>query len=324
MSEIKKIGVLTSGGDAPGMNPAVRAVVRAAAKYGMETLGIQGGYEGLMNGAIHPLTGMDVDDIIARGGTILESARSAEYNSPAGVQKAAKQCHEMGIDALVVVGGDGSFRGALDLSVNGGIQVIGLPGTIDNDIGYTEYTIGLDTAINTCVECAERLNDTASSHRRCMVMEVMGRGAGYIAMYAGIASGADVVLVPERDVDIDRDIILPIKRAKEKGKNHFLVLVAEGIPSISSIADVIREKTGVDCRHVKLGHIQRGGRPTAAERIYATQMGAEAVHLLAKGVYNRVVGMKDGKVVDYDIVEALTMGKNMPEKLFRLLEEMSL
>lgn len=324
MSEIKKIGILTSGGDAPGMNPAVRAVVRAAAKYGMETFGIQCGYEGLLSGSIHPLTGLDVDDIISRGGTVLESARSAEYNTPEGVQKAAKKCHEIGIDALVVIGGDGSFRGALDLSTNGGIQVIGLPGTIDNDISCTEYTIGLDTSVNTCVECADRLLDTAASHRRCMVMEVMGRGAGYIAMYAGIAAGADVILVPEKELNLDRDVIKPLRHAKEAGKNHFLVVVAEGVPNISAIEHTIKEKTGIDTRTITLGHVQRGGRPTPAERIYASKMGAEAVHLLAKGVYNRVVGMKDGKVVDYDIVEALQMKKTMPEDLYRLAEELAL
>ena len=324
MSTIKKIGILTSGGDAPGMNPAVRAVVRAAAKYGMETYGIRCGYEGLMNGDIQPLTGMDVDDIISRGGTVLESARSLEYNSPAGVQKAAKQCREMGIDALVVVGGDGSFRGALDISKNGGIHVIGLPGTIDNDIGCTEYTIGLDTAINTCVECADRLADTAASHRRCMVMKVMGRGAGYIAMYAGIAAGADVILMPEKEIELDRDVVQPLLRAKAAGKTHFLVVVAEGVPGLNEVAEAVSDKAGMECRIVELGHIQRGGRPTSSERIFASMMGAEAVHLLSKGIYNRVIGLKNGAPVNYSIEEALAMKKSMPEELYRLAEELSL
>ena len=324
MSEIKKIGILTSGGDSPGMNPAVRAVVRTAAKYGMETYAIQCGYEGLLQGDIRPISGLDVDDILRRGGTILETARSAEYNTPEGVQKAAKKCREMGIDALVVVGGDGSFRGALDLSVNGGIQIIGLPGTIDNDISCTEYTIGLDTAVNTCVDCADKLVDTASSHRRCMVMEVMGRGAGYIAMYAGIAAGADAILVPEQEIDLIRDVVEPIKHAKAAGKKHFLVIVAEGVPNIPSIEKIIREKVGEDCRTITLGHVQRGGVPTAAERVYASMMGAEAVHLLAEGVYNRVVGMKDGKVVHYDVVEALSMKKKMSKDLIRLAKELTL
>ncbi len=318
---MKKIGVLTSGGDAPGMNAAIRAVTRAALSKGIEVVGIYHGYNGLIHGEIKPLDARSVSDIIHRGGTVLCTARCPEFREAAGVQKAKQSCIDNGIEGIVVIGGDGSFRGAADLSA-AGIPCIGLPGTIDNDIAMTEYTIGYDTAMNTALEMIDKLNDTCASHDRCAVVEVMGRRAGYIALNAGIACGAIAVITTELPYDIS-DIAERIKKAKATGKNHFSVIVSEGIGNVEQIAKELEEKSGVECRATVLGHVQRGGCPTIRDRVEASKMGYYAVELLEKGESNRVVGLKNGEVIDVDIQEALSMKKPFLEDLYRIAHEIS-
>lgn len=284
----KKIAVLTSGGDAPGMNAALRAVVRAGISYGMEVYGVRRGYNGLLNGDMFPMNLRSVSDIIHRGGTFLYTARSPEYNTPAGVKKAADKCREMGIDGVVVIGGDGSFRGARDLT-NAGIPCIGIPGTIDNDIACTEYTVGFDTAMNTAMEMVDRLRDTTESHDRCSVVEVMGRRCGDIALQTGIAVGATAILVPEVPYDFERDVIQRMKFTQKTGKKHFIIIVAEGVGGVDKLAKDIQEQTGIESRATVLGHVQRGGSPTLRDRVMASRMGYHAVELLDKGIGNRVV-----------------------------------
>ncbi|MBO4866686.1 MAG: 6-phosphofructokinase [Ruminococcus sp.] len=315
----KKIGVLTSGGDAPGMNAAVRAVCRAALQRGMEVVGIQRGYNGLLNGEVFEMNARSVSGIIQRGGTCLYTARCPEFREKEGVAKGRDKCKELGLDGIVVIGGDGSFRGAADLSAMG-IPCIGLPGTIDNDISCTEYTIGYDTAMNTAMEMIDKIKDTAQSHDRCSVVEVMGRNAGYIAINVGLAVGAEAVITPEEDYDIDA-ICEKIKNTMKNGKNHFVVVVAEGVGKTDEITKIISEKTGVETRATILGHVQRGGSPTVRDRVVATQMGYHAVELLEKGIGNRVVGMKDNKVYDVDIQEALSMKKPFEDELYKILNE---
>lgn len=317
MSEVKAIGVLTSGGDAPGMNAAIRAVVRAGIYYGMKVFGVQKGYNGLIYGDIAEMTLRSVSDIIHRGGTILQTARSPEFNTEEGVKKAIAMARVFGIDAIVVIGGDGSFRGARDLS-NLGMSVIGLPGTIDNDIGCTDYTIGFDTACNTVQDAIDKIRDTAYSHERCSVLEVMGRHAGYIAANVGIAGGAEVILLPERNFDISKDVIKPIIEGRNRGKKHYVVIVAEGVGGAIEISDEIEEKTGVESRATILGHLQRGGSPTVYDRVMASRMGVKAVELLKDGVANRIVAFKDNKLVDIEINEALNMKKRIDESLIEL------
>ena len=302
----KKIAVLTSGGDAPGMNAALRAVVRAGISYGMEVYGVRRGYNGLLNGDMFPMNLRSVSDIIHRGGTFLYTARSPEYNTPAGVKKAADKCREMGIDGVVVIGGDGSFRGARDLT-NAGIPCIGIPGTIDNDIACTEYTVGFDTAMNTAMEMVDRLRDTTESHDRCSVVEVMGRRCGDIALQTGIAVGATAILVPEVPYDFERDVIQRMKFTQKTGKKHFIIIVAEGVGGVDKLAKDIQEQTGIESRATVLGHVQRGGSPTLRDRVMASRMGYHAVELLDKGIGNRVVAYRESKVVDFDITEALDM-----------------
>ena len=320
---MKSIAVLTSGGDAPGMNPAVRAVVRTACQRGIKVYGVDRGYTGLINGDIHEMNLRSVSDIITRGGTILYSARCPEFKTEEGLQKAVATCKKFGIDGMVIIGGDGSFRGARDLSLRG-IPCIGLPGTIDNDISCTDYTIGYDTCLNTIVQMVDRIRDTSESHDRCTVVEVMGRGAGYLALEAGIAVGATSIIVPEVEYDIERDVIARIREFQKTGKKHFIVIVAEGVGGTAEIAKKIEAETGVESRATILGHVQRGGSPTARDRIMARQMCSRAVDLLTQGIGNRVVGIRDNKIVDFDIFEALKMTKTIDMKDYELAHEISI
>lgn len=310
--EIKSIGVLTSGGDAPGMNAAIRAVVRTALVRGVTVKGIKKGYQGLLNEEIIDMKAKDVSDIIQRGGTVLGTARSMEFKTPEGQKKGADICRKHGIDGIVVIGGDGSYRGAQALSRQG-INTIGLPGTIDLDIACTEYTIGFDTAVNTAMEAIDKVKDTSSSHERCSIIEVMGRNAGYIALWCGIANGAEDILLPETyDYDEQR-IINNIIANRKKGKTHHLIINAEGIGHSVSMARRIEAATGIETRATILGYMQRGGRPSAKDRYYASIMGAYAVDILLQGKTNRVVGFSKGEFVDYDIEEALSMVKGIDE-----------
>lgn len=318
---IKKIGVLTSGGDAPGMNAAVRAVVRTALSKGMEVYGIRRGYVGLITGDIFQMDERSVSDIIHKGGTVLYTARCPEFRTEEGVEKARAKCEELGIEGLVVIGGDGSFRGAADLSAKG-VLCIGLPGTIDNDISCTDYTIGFDTAMNTAMELVDKLRDTSQSHDRCSVVEVMGRNAGHIAVNTGIACGATDIITKEIPYDLDA-IAKTMLEKKAKGKQNFVVIVAEGVGHADEIAKILQEKTHIEARATVLGHVQRGGSPTLRDRVEATRMGYYAVELLEQGIGNRVVGIKDSKIVDYDIQEALSMQKPYDEKLHHIAEQIA-
>ena len=322
MSE-KAIAVLTSGGDAPGRNAAVRAVARAALCKGMRVIGVHRGYNGLLNGDVFEMNLRSVSDIIHRGGTMLYTARSEEYNTPEGVKKAAATCRELGVEGVVVIGGDGSFRGARDLT-NEGILCVGIPGTIDNDIACSEYTVGFDTAMNTAMEMIDRIRDTAQSHDRCSVIEVMGRRCGDIALQTGIAVGATAILVPEREFDLDKDVIERMMATQKTGKKHFIVIVAEGVGNSDEIAKYIEEKTGVETRLTVLGHVQRGGRPTLRDRVVASAMGHKAVELLSQGIGNRVVAMTNGKIVDYDITEALNMKRVFDNDLYQIALDVSI
>ena len=313
--EINTIGVLTSGGDAPGMNAAIRAVVRQALSKGKKVKGIKRGYAGLLNEEIIDMDAKSVSDTISRGGTILQTARCLEFVTPEGQQKGAEICKKHGIDAIVVIGGDGSFKGAQKLAALG-INTIGLPGTIDLDIACTDYTIGFDTACNTAMEAIDKVRDTSTSHERCSIIEVMGRGAGYIALWCGLATGAEEVLLPEKyDYDEQR-LIDQISTARARGKQHYIIINAEGVGHSQSMAKRIEEATGVETRATILGHMQRGGSPTCKDRVYATTMGALAVDLLCEGKTNRVVAHKNGEFVDYDIDEALAMKKDIPEYMY--------
>lgn len=323
MNEMKTIGVLTSGGDSPGMNAAIRAVVRAGIAKGLRVIGIRRGYNGLINGDMIEMNLRSVSDIIHRGGTVLYTARSPEFKTEEGLQKAVSVCKEMGIDGIAVIGGDGSFRGASDLSERG-IPCVGIPGTIDNDISSSESTIGFDTAVNTVMEMVDKLRDTTESHDRCSVVEVMGRRAGYIALHAGIAVGATCIIVPEVKVDIEKDIIPKLQRIQKTGKKHFIIVVAEGIGRVDEIAKLIEEKTGIESRPTILGHVQRGGSPTVQDRLMASEMGYYAVELLSKGIGNRVIAIKNSQVVDYDIHEALKMKKPFETKLYEIAHTISI
>ena len=317
----KKIGVLTSGGDAPGMNAAIRAVVRSALSKGMEVYGVHRGYNGLINGDVFKMDERSVSDIIHQGGTVLYTARCPEFRTQEGVARAKAKCDELGIEGLVVIGGDGSFRGAADLSAMG-MVCVGIPGTIDNDISCTDYTIGFDTAMNTAMELVDKLRDTSQSHDRISVVEVMGRGAGHIAVNTGIACGATDIITQEVPYNIDA-IANTMLEKKAKGKQNFVVIVAEGIGHSQEIAAMLQEKTGIEARATILGHVQRGGNPTLRDRVEATRMGYYAVELIEQGIGNRVVGIKDSKIVDYDVQEALSMTKPYDEKLHHIAEEIA-
>ena len=320
--KFRRIGVLTSGGDAPGMNAAVRAVVRTAVAYGIECVGIRRGWQGLINSDFVVLDAASVGHILARGGTMLYTARCEEFLSEKGRARAVATCRMLGLDAVVAIGGDGTFQGALALSKMG-IPVIGIPATIDNDIGCSNYTIGFDTACNTAVDCIDRLRDTMQSHERCSVVEVMGRNAGFLALYVGIAIGATAVLVPERELNFERDVVERIRNARLAGSTHFMVVVAEGVGSAVDIGKRIHEAIGIEPRVTVLGHIQRGGSPNARDRETATRMGYFAVKALAEGRGNLIVGTRGGDMVEIPIEEALQMQKHLQMDRYQVLETMS-
>ena len=319
----KNIAVLTSGGDAPGMNAAVRAVVRTGINFGMKVYGVKRGYNGLLGGDLEEMNMRSVSDIMQHGGTALFTARSPEFNTPEGVKKAADMCRKLDIDGLVVIGGDGSFRGARDLTGEG-ILTIGVPGTIDNDIACTDYTIGYDTALNTAMEMIDRIRDTTESHDRCSVVEVMGRRCGDIALNVGVAAGAIATLVPEVPFDFEKDIIGRIRMAQKTGKRHYIIVVAEGVGHTQEITERIQKETGIESRATILGHVQRGGSPTLRDRVVASRMGYHAVDLLNQGIGNRVVAMKGESIVDYDITEALEMPRTFDERLYRVSAVLSI
>ena len=323
MAGIKCIGILTSGGDAPGMNAAIRAVTRSAIYNGFAVKGIMRGYKGLVFNEIVSFKSQSVSNIIQLGGTILKTARSQEFTTTEGRKAAYDNMVAAGIDALVVIGGDGSYRGARELA-HRGIPMIGLPGTIDNDIACTDYTIGYDTAMNTALEMIDKLLDTTQSHDRCSVVEVMGRNAGYIALNVAIASGAMAVLLPEKEFDMQRDILDKIVETQRTGKRHFIVIVAEGIGHSQEIANEIQARTGIDTRATILGHVQRGGSPTLRDRVNASAMGYHAVCLLEQGKYNRIVGMKGEDLVDYPVDEALEMTKSIDPVLVDVCNTISI
>lgn len=318
---IKTIGILTSGGDAPGMNAAIRSVVRAALKKGIKVYGIRRGYCGLIDGDIIEMDEMSVSNITHKGGTMLYTARSAEFRTEEGMQIAKANCEKYGLEGIVVIGGDGSFRGAADLSARG-ILTVGLPGTIDNDIACTEYTIGYDTAMNTAMEMIDKLQDTCQSHDRCSVVEVMGRGAGFIAVNTAVACGAIEIITKEVPYDLDQ-IAKDMLECKKNGKQNFIIVVSENVGHSHEIATAIQEKTGIETRATVLGHVQRGGSPTVRDRVVASEMGYYAVELLAQGIGNRVVGMQENKIVDFDIQEALSMKKPYDERLHKIAQDIA-
>ena len=319
--KVRRIGVLTSGGDAPGMNSCVRAVVRAAIHHGFEVYGIRRGWHGLINGDVVRLQIKDVSRIINRGGTILYTARSKEFMTEEGQRKAASTCKFLGLDSVIAIGGDGTFRGAQALS-KFGVNVIGIPATIDNDIGCTNYCLGFDTAANTAIECIDKLRDTMQSHERCSVVEVMGRHAGFLAMYVGLAVGATAVLVPENPIS-NEDLIETIRKARLNGFSHYMIVVAEGAAPAAEVAQMIKEATDLDPRVTVLGHIQRGGSPTARDRVAATKMGYLAVELLTAGHTNRIVCTRDGGYIDVDMDEGLAARKRMQDMEKEVLAAMT-
>ena len=321
--KIKRIGVLTSGGDAPGMNAAVRAVVRTADAYGIECIGIRRGWAGLILSDFVKLSGQDVGHTLSRGGTILYTARSEDFMTEKGRKRAVETCKMLGLDGIVAIGGDGTFRGALELS-RLGIPTVGIPATIDNDVGCTNYTIGFDTACNTAIDCIDKLRDTMQSHERCSVVEVMGRNAGFLALYVGIAVGATAVLVPEHELDFQRDVVERIQDSRLAGNTHFMIVVAEGVGSAVEIGKRIKEEVGIDPRVTVLGHIQRGGAPNARDRETATRMGYYAVRAFAEGRGNCIICTKEGGIVEIPIEEALAMKKHLQMDRYEVMEAMQI
>ena len=322
-ANIKTIGVLTSGGDAPGMNPAIRAVVRTGIYYGLKVVGIKRGYNGLLNGDMEEMKSRDVSNILQRGGTILQTARCLEFKEKENIEKSVEIAKAFGIDGLVVIGGDGSFRGARELC-EAGLPTIAMPGTIDNDIDCSEYTIGYDTCLNTVKDAVDKIKDTTESHERCSVVEVMGRAAGYIAVHAGIACGANVILVPEVEWSFEHDVLRPILEGKTRGNRNSIVLVAEGVGGVIEMAKEIEKTTGIETRATILGHVQRGGSPSARDRVVASEMGCLAVELLLQGKQNRIVCMRDHVITDVDINEGLAMKKILPEQLVAVAKKICL
>ena len=320
--EVQTIGVLTSGGDAPGMNAAIRAVVRQAISNGKKVKGIKRGYAGLLQEEIIDMEARSVSDTIQRGGTILQTARCPEFVTEEGQQLGAEICKKHGIDGLIVIGGDGSFRGAQKLAANG-VNTIGIPGTIDLDIACTEYTIGFDTAVNTAMDAIDKVRDTSTSHERCSIIEVMGRGAGFIALWCGIANGAEDILLPEKYDYDEQKLVNNIIKNRKQGKKHHIIINAEGIGHSASMARRIEAATGLETRASILGYMQRGGSPTCKDRVYASTMGAYAVDLLCQGKSNRIVGYRHGDFVDFDIDEALAMEKRIPEYQFEICKSLS-
>ena len=319
--KIKRIGVLTSGGDAPGMNAAVRAVVRTAIANGVECVGIRRGWQGLINSDFVMLSRESVGHILSRGGTILYTARSEEFMTEKGRLKAVATCKMLGLDGVVAIGGDGTFRGALELS-RLGVPVVGVPATIDNDVGCTNYTIGFDTACNTAIDCIDKLRDTMQSHERCSVVEVMGRNAGFLALYVGIAVGATTVLVPERPIDFQKDVVERIQDSRLAGNTHFMIVVAEGVGSAVEIGKRIHDAVGMDPRVTVLGHIQRGGAPNARDRETATRMGYYAVNAFVEGRGNCIIATQEGGIVELPIEEALQRQKHLQMDRYRIMEIM--
>ena len=319
--QIKRIGVLTSGGDAPGMNATVRAVVRSAIGYGIECVGIRRGWNGLVFGDFFPMDTDSVSHILASGGTILYTARSKEFMTGEGRERALATCKMLGLDGVVAIGGEGTFKGALELS-RLGVTVVGIPATIDNDVGCSNYTIGFDTACNTAVECIDKLRDTMQSHERCSVVEVMGRHAGYLALYVGLAVGATAVLIPERELDFEQDVVERIRQSRLMGNTHFMIVVAEGAGSAVEIGKRIQEEIGLDPRVTVLGHIQRGGSPTARDREMAARMGYTAVKALTEGKGNSIVCTREGGIVLTPIEEALQQTKHLQMERYAVLEAM--
>ncbi|MTD29584.1 6-phosphofructokinase [Planomicrobium sp. YIM 101495] len=319
---MKRIGVLTSGGDAPGMNAAIRAVVRKGIYHELEVAGVYSGYQGLIEGKIEKLEAGDVGDIIQRGGTKLYSARCPEFKTSEGREKAVRNLKEHGIEGLVVIGGDGSYRGAMELTKLG-IPCIGVPGTIDNDIPGTDYTLGFDTALNTVIEAIDKIRDTATSHERTFVVEVMGRDAGDLALWAGLAGGAESILIPEEPYQLD-DMIARLEKGKKRGKKHSIIIVAEGVTDGNTLAREIADKAGVETRVSVLGHIQRGGSPTARDRVLGSLFGARAVEVLMAGGKGRAIGMRNHQVVDYDMTQAFTESHETDMSLYTLSKELSI
>ena len=320
---MKRIGLLTSGGDAPGMNAAIRAVVRSGIYYGMEVFGVERGYAGLIDDNVYQMEMRSVSNIVQCGGTKLRTARCLEMLTPEGQKKAVDTLQKHGIEGLVVIGGDGSFRGARVLSEQYGVPTIGIPGTIDNDLEYTDYTLGFDTAVNTCLDIINKLRDTMTSHERVSVVEVMGRRCGDIALYSGIASGAEIIVVPEISFDMN-DIISRINRSRASGKHSNIIVIAEGVMSADKFAKELQEHTTYDVRPTCIGHVQRGGSPSMADRMLAAQFGNKAVRLLKDGIGNRVVGIRDNKIIDMDIIEAVSMKKTFNNELYETLQMISM
>lgn len=320
---MKRIALLTSGGDAPGMNAAIRAVVRTAIYYGMEVFGVERGYAGLLNDEVVGMEMRSVSDIIQRGGTMLRTARCMEMLTKEGQQKAVETLNKHGIEGLVVIGGDGSFRGAKVLTEGYGVPTIGIPGTIDNDLEYTDYTLGFDTAVNTCLDIINKLRDTMTSHERISVVEVMGRHCGDIALYSGIASGAEIIVVPEIKFDME-DIVFRINRSRQNGKHSNIIVLAEGVMTANEFAERLQTETSYSVRPTCIGHVQRGGSPTMADRMLAAQFGNKAVRLLKDGVGNRVVGIRKNEIIDMDIIEAVSMKKTFNYELYETLQMISM
>ncbi|MBQ5987162.1 MAG: 6-phosphofructokinase [Clostridia bacterium] len=321
--DIKRIGVLTSGGDAPGMNAAVRAVVRTADAYGIECVGIRRGWQGLITSDFVKLSGEAVGHTLSRGGTILYTARSEDFMTEKGRKKAVATCKMLGLDGIVAIGGDGTFRGALELS-RLGVPTVGIPATIDNDVGCTNYTIGFDTACNTAIDCIDKLRDTMQSHERCSVVEVMGRNAGFLALYVGIAVGATAVLVPEHELNFENDVVKRIQDSRLAGNTHFMIVVAEGVGSAVDIGRRIKEEVGIDPRVTVLGHIQRGGAPNARDRETATRMGYYAVRAFAEGRGNCIICTQEGDITEIPIEEALQMKKHLQMYRYEIMEAMQI
>ncbi|MCI9444841.1 MAG: 6-phosphofructokinase [Oscillospiraceae bacterium] len=326
--QIRRIGVLTSGGDAPGMNAAVRAVVRAAGSKGIECIGIRRGWNGLINNDFVRMDTSSVSHIINKGGTLLYTARSEEFRQVSGQDKALSTCRLLGLDAIIAIGGDGTFRGALELSrraaeLNYTLTVAGIPATIDNDIGCSHYTIGFDTACNTAIECIDKLRDTMQSHERCSVVEVMGRHAGYLALHVGLSVGATAVLIPERKLDFERDVVEKIRRARLAGTTHYMVVIAEGVGGAMEISQRIKDEIGIDPRVTVLGHIQRGGSPSAQDRVTASRMGYAAVKAITEGAGNCIVATKSGQLVTLEMEEALKMKKDFDMGGYQILEALT-
>lgn len=319
---MKRIGVLTSGGDAPGMNAAIRAIVRTGIYHQLEVYGIYQGYAGLIEGKIKQLDVGSVGDIIHRGGTILYTSRSEEFKTEAGRKKAIEQLKKHGIEALVVIGGDGSFRGALKLT-EAGFPTIGIPGTIDNDIPGTDFTIGFDTALNTVIHAIDQIRDTATSHDRTFIIEVMGRDAGDIALWAGMAGGAESILIPESPTDVDK-VIERIQQGHARGKRHSIIIVAEGVCSANDVAKQLKEKAGIDPRVTVLGHIQRGGSPTASDRVLASRLGAKAVELLLNGEAGKMVGIRQNQIIASDINQILIGKHQIDPTLIQIASQLSI